>query len=258
MPRRRSAIALCLVLLACARSSADLGDILGPRTLAAVRAAGKLTRNTADSHDLRYLPTVPGREAIRDSIDEARPTVVVELLALARRTGRRLEGAADRLAIANVLRSVSRLEGLQYYSASHGRMRLLYKTSYRIVSPENRHRLEDPLVTAPPAHEEVWVYQEDTTFGGNVYAVSYDIAERSVRMKVVNQTTMRYFVLPMVQPGGMVLSFLIVPDGEDLVFYAVAAARVNGPWARAGAIQESFTNRVDAMYRWFGDLLAAP
>jgi hypothetical protein len=184
--------------------------------------------------------------------------VVVEFLALARLPGRNLVSEAERLAIYNALRSVSRLEGLEYYSASRRQMRLLYKVSHRIASPSARKRMEDPLVNVPPPHDEIWVFQEDTTFGGNVYAVTYDSAPEWVLMRIANQTTIRSMLLPLVQPRNMVLHFLIVPDGEELLFYAVAAARLNGPWARASAVQESFSNRVEAMYRWFAGLVGVP
>jgi hypothetical protein len=253
-----AAIAICFYVVVCALAAGDAADFLGPRTLAAVRASGKLSRSASGSRDLRYLPAVAARDAIRAGVEAAQPTVVVELLALARLPGKTLSAGAGRLAVTNALRSVSRLEGLQYYSSSHGEMRLLYKASYRIASPAERKRLSDPLVAAPPPHEEIWVYQDDTTFGGNVYAVSYDNDPGSVTMRVANQTTLRYLLFPLVPPDGMVLYFLIVPDGEELLFYAVAAVRLSGPWARAGALEQSFSYRVEAMYRWFAAMVSVP
>lgn len=257
MTARSAAIAILLAAGACALLWPDMADFLGSRTLASLRGSGSLTRTTTSSRDLHYLPRVPAREGIRAGLESGEPTMLVEFAALTRVAGRRLDAPEGRLAVYNALRSVNRLEGLEYYSASRGERRLLYKSSYRIASPADRRRLPDPLVSVPPAHDEIWVFQEDTTFGGNVYAVGYDNEPRSVLMKIANETTLRYLLMPLVQPGAMVLYFLVVPDGEELLFYAVAAARLGSPWSRAaGAVEQSFSHRVEAMYRWFSATLA--
>jgi hypothetical protein len=246
---------LCLLAAAGAAVHGDVSGVLGPRTLAALRSEGRLTRSASGSGDLRYLPRVPAGDAVRAGVGAIEPTVVVELLSLTRLDGRSLHLGTDRLAVSNALRSVSRLEGLRYYSASHGEPRVLYRSSFRIASPSDRTRLPDPLVSSPPPHEEICVFQDDTTFGGNVYAVSYDDAPDSLLMRVSNQTPFRYLLFTLVPPGGMALQFLIVPDGEELLFYAVAAVRLSGRWARPGAVEQSFRNRVEAMERWFVELV---
>jgi hypothetical protein len=258
MTSRIPAIGTCLFALACVHVRADLADILGPRTLASLRSRGELTRSATGSADLRYLPSIDGQAAVRKGVESAQPTVVVELLALAKGPNGRLDNDAGRLAVCNTLRSVSRLQGLEYYSTTQGAMRPLYRASYRIASPDNRRRLEDTVVSAPPDHEDIWVYQDDSTFGGNVYDVSYDNAPRYVQMRVANRTVLRYLLLPLVRPGGMVLYFLIVPDGDEFLFYAVAAVRLLGPWAPRGRMEESFAHRVEAMHSWFVNMLGSP
>ncbi len=256
MSSLKPAIIAVLGLLA-ARLPADVSDVVSSRALASVRSKGQLTRSASSTADLRYLPSLACHDAVLAGVNAISPTVIVELLAWTRTEGARLDAPAGRLAVYNALRSMSRLEGLEYYSASHHAMRLLYRTSHRIVSPTDRSRLPDPLVSFPPSTDSIWVYQDDTTFGGNVFRVDYENAERYVLMRVANQNVMRFLLIPLVQAGGTVLYFVIVPDGEEILFYAVAAARLSGPLARVGAVQESFSNRVEAMYRWFKSALGA-
>ena len=250
MRRLRPAIAAALLIIA-AQLHADLGGVEGPRTLATVRERGQITRSAASSADLRYIPNLPSRDTILAGLDAISPTVVVELLAWTRVAGARLSEPAGRLLVYNALRSISRLEGLDYYSASHGEMRLLYRTSHRIAGPFDRSPLPDPLVSTPPERDTIWVYQDDTTFGGNVFRVSYENADRYVVMEITNHNVMRFFLIPLVPAGGTQLYFVTVPDGDEILFYAVAAARLSGPFARIGAVQQSFANRIEAMYRWF-------
>lgn len=258
MRPHRAAIVICFTAAVCAAAAADATGLLGAKTLSAIRSAGKLSRSATGGADLRYLPSIPERDAIRAAVEANNPSSVVELVALASLPGGSLDAEPGRLALCNAVRSVSRLEGLEYYSSTHGDMRLLYKASYRIASPADRKRMADPLVTTPPAHEDIWIYQDDTTFGGNVYTVSYDNAPGALIVRIANQATLRYLLFPVVPPGGMVLYFLIVPDGEEVLFYAVAAMRFSGPWVKAAVVEKSFSYRVDAMYRWFAETLRTP
>ncbi len=56
-----------------------------------------------------------------------------------------------RLRIFNILRSVSTMKGIEYWSASRERMRVMFHDAYVVADAESRKALPDPLVTAIPA-----------------------------------------------------------------------------------------------------------
>jgi hypothetical protein len=252
-------LSILAILLLSTSAGAEIRDIVGPLTLESVRSAGKLTRSAAGAENLLFVPWVAARKTVRAAIDAVQPTLVVELLAWERFEQDGLETPEGRLRIHNTLRAVSRLEGLHYYSASRRRVHLLYRTSHRIAAPSVRDRMPDPVVNVAPAAQTFWVYQDDTTFGANVFEITYEDGPEYVLMRAANTTVMRSLLLPVVRSGGMVSQFIIVPWGNEVLFYAVAAARLVGPWASSlGAAQVSFTNRVSAMWDWFRAQIASP
>ena len=143
------------------------------------------------------------------------------------------------------------MEGIEYYSASRKRMRTLFAQSYVIDGPEKQERVPDPLVREIPAYSRLYIFQEDLTFGENVYRSEYRYSEQYFFLTNRNTTTMRYFLLPMVRPEQSVTYILLVPAGKELLFYGATGAHTMGFFGLERKKEESFYNRLKAIYGWF-------
>jgi hypothetical protein len=156
----------------------------------------------------------------------------------------------DLLGIYNALQSVSALEGIEYFSQSRNRNRILYRASYFVSAVTNREPLPDPEVSAIPASNASLLFQDDTTFGRNVYQAEYLFEPNIVTLRLRNLTTMWWSIFPLVRPENFRTVIVVTPTDAGLLFYAVTAIRA----ANVGFIRErgqvSLSNRLDALERW--------
>jgi hypothetical protein len=67
---------------------------------------------------------------------------------------------------------------------------------------------------------------------------------------------MRYLLLPMVKPLDSVSFILLIPSGEEILFYGISGARTMRLLGLERSKEDSFYNRLKAIYGWFGDRMA--
>lgn len=262
MPTVRStAMAIALTLVTCSSAFADPGRIHEalPRLSAEERAEllheGELTRFFGDGDTLALIPGTALRDHVREDIEGMDLLIGVEALfafdppaALAR------EPERDRY-IYNVLRSVSTLEGIEYYSASRKRMRTFFYESYAITDPESREPLPDPIVRAVPPEDAILVYQRDSSMGSNVSRLTYRYTGDAVAISIENLTMMHYYLVPLVAPGNLHMHLMVIPGNEQFLFYGVCGVDAHNFLGLAQRKRASFYNRIKAMYGWFVDEL---
>lgn len=162
------------------------------------------------------------------------------------------------LEVYNILRSISSLEGIEYYSASRERMRTLFAEAWAVKSPEDKQKIADPLVEHIPDRDTIFIHQKDLTFGKNISKVEYQRGEQSFRMNIVNLTTMTYMFFPIVGKENMSMQLLIVPSREGVLFYGLNTVDVMDLKIFHNKMRDSFTNRMVALYNWFLSQLQNP
>lgn len=155
------------------------------------------------------------------------------------------------LELYTILRSISTLEGIEYYSASRDRMRLLFEESWVIESPENPARLPDPIDSSIPDRDTLYIHQKDLTFGKSMSRVVYRHEANALSMSITNETTMRYMFFPLLKEGNMSMQMLILPVEEGIVFYGLSTVDVMDLKVFHDKMRASFTNRLIALKDWF-------
>lgn len=161
------------------------------------------------------------------------------------------------LILYNILRSVSTLEGLEYYSASRDEMRLLFEESWVIADPDNsKEALPDPLVSTIPSEDSLFIHQKDKSFGSNESEMNFLAGSGAFASDVINLTTMRYKgIFKVVDPENMQIHLIVVPVEEGLLMYGTMSAQTRNVKAFLDRAQNSFTNRVIALTEWYGKRL---
>lgn len=160
--------------------------------------------------------------------------------------------AAEMAEIYGYLRAVGSLEGIEYWSASRNTLRTFYAESYRIENQESRVRMPDPIAPAPgsiPATETFLAFQRDLSFGSNVYKYTFTYQGEAFIVHQNNLTKMNYGLLPVINPGSLSTHLLIIRAEDAIVFYAESGA--DAPGILKGKLEVSFTNRAEALFRWF-------
>ncbi|MFP4329397.1 MAG: DUF6675 family protein [Alkalispirochaetaceae bacterium] len=196
--------------------------------------------------DTRFTPRIVAE------VEELDPKLGIEARFVVPLPQRVLEDPDFELRLYNILRSVSTMEGIQYYSASRDRMRTFYHESYAVSSPEAGDRLEDPLVSRVPDESRIHVFQRDSSFGRNVQQIDYLYHEDNVLLRMENLTTMFYNrVIPLVGEGNLRTYLVVEPVDRGVVFYGHLAVRVGALFGMEERAQASFYNRIKALYDWF-------
>ena len=214
---------------------------------------------TADEKVLKSLKKIRREEAehmamVKEAIASLDPSLVVEALYLYRKPEIAAAGGwteAERTALYNALTGIGSLKGIQYYSASRGRMRTLYESSYIVDGPEGRFALEDPVVALPPERATLYAVQKDLTFGEHRYRYDFQTAPGAFVFVQENLTELNYGIVPVLGTGRWRTVVLVADAGASLVIYAASAARTTLVPGIEGKVRESFANRADALYQWF-------
>ena len=241
--------ALFMILGAATASAAPLGSVVDMETASAL-LRGEEPRASSAAGGLSLLPLHQAAYAIRDAIRSEPSDVVVEAAFLWLRPG---PSAPDEILRAyNALRSIGRLEGIEYYSASRGRMRTLYERSTLMAGPDSDVALPDArLPSLPAGGETLYALQRDTTFGENRYRVELSSGDGYVRQSSSNLTEMRLGFIPVAGPGDVVVRVLVLQVDEGLLFYVASSAKAPVVPGVRGSLERSFANRAAAAFAWF-------
>ncbi len=152
-----------------------------------------------------------------------------------------------------LLCSVEKLTGLEYWSASRKKMRLLYETVYKIESETSRKPVDSPTPVHAAALDpgqslDFLAFQKDTSFGANVFGYTLGRGGDSLLLKSQNLTVMRYLLLPFVSPGNMQSWLWVIPCREGLLLYFMMNIEsINFAVER---VFESTSNRALALLGW--------
>jgi hypothetical protein len=256
--RKARALAAIALSAACACASAEdatlptAASLLGPGAYEEVRASGRAVRLGKGAPTL--LPAHPAAASVQAAIAADNPPILVETVFVLPR--RAPTGSAAREAelasIYGLMRSIGTLEGIEYYSASRKKMRTFYAESYLLDGPLTKKRLPDPAPPAPgaiPRAESLFAFQRDLSFGANVYRYDFESSPGAVRVVAANLTRMSYSFVPVMAPEALRTRLLVIQAEDAIVFYAASGA--DAPSVFKGKLEDSFSNRAEALFKWF-------
>ena len=235
---------------------------LSAENIRELESEGELTRYFYAPGDLAYFPALPEdiAGAVVADIEGTSPNVGVESLFLLEVPGLAVSHESglergDLLTIYNTLRTVSSLEGVEYYSASRKRMRTFFREAYAISDISSRERVPDPLVESVPREETVLIHQRDLTFGKNTSEAVYRHSKDVINLSLTNLEIMRYALLPFIQERGMRTHLIILPMDGYIGFYAYCGVETISFLGIEKSKSDSFYNRMKALYTWFRENL---
>ncbi len=247
---------LCLTLagfMAADDLSNRLRALLPERTVSELVEKGKAQKNSY--REKGVVPTLaPSIPLSRDALSfwsGKDPSFFVESLFLYRKkAGAETAPGDDVPRVSAILRSLSTLEGIEYYSTSRKRMRTLYEKSYTIDDPKTRKRLPD-RTEGSAAGVSVYALQKDLTFGEYVYRYSYLQNQDSVAFLSENLETLSYKVIKGINPERLRVSLIVLDMGDCLLVYGLTRADIPAIPAIDERLNASFTTRAEAIYQWF-------
>lgn len=200
------------------------------------------------------LPAIEFTKEIRDRMIEGGLTLGMEGLYLLSDLpeGYKSKPEDEKLLILyNILRSISTLEGLEYYSYTAKKMKLLFEESWVMEKGNPRNKLEDPLTDSLIPRDLIYIHQKDNRFGKNQYTMSYRNEEQNMSASINNLSQLKVSGLfRVVEKEKMQIHICVLPVQEGILVYVTMAAATDTNSFRERA-QQSFANRATALKVWF-------
>lgn len=196
------------------------------------------------------------RQSVSRIIDSLKPNMMVETLSLYQKPEHSHKtpytwDEEQKTGIFNQLLAISTLTGIQYYSASRGTMRTFFEYSSVIDGPDTKNPVPDPVYSSPPALLTVYARQKDLTFGDTIYRYDFTASDGAVFFIQENLTSLSVSLIPAIGKGNLKTVLAVFDCGDSLLVYSVSLAKalsVPGMGERIGA---SFSNRAEAILKWF-------
>jgi len=219
---------------------------------------GELLQFHPSQMDTQLLPDTPLSASIGKQMGEADLNIGIEMLRFMCNSWfpsayRNAPINERQLTLYNILRSISTLQGLTYYSASRDEFRTLFEESWAIASlRKSREALPDPIVDDIIPLDTILIHQKDKSFGNNQSKVTYRVVGRDMSIAIENLTPMRYKgLVRVVNPGNMQIRIIVIPVQEGLLVYGAMAAETLNVKSFLKRAQSSFTNRIIAITQWY-------
>jgi hypothetical protein len=256
---RFSLVAISMMFLALRAEAADpLSAYVGSRDLQSLRGGTVLKAGFVHGGSLKLIPSVSSAASISAAVKSLDPSVGAELLQIIPGNGPALDSPAGVLSLYNALHAVSTMKGVTYYSVTRGKEMVLFLQSYVIPSPDKPSSpLPDPVFSELPLENDLYTLQEDSSFGRNTYAEHISVLADHLYLKSENLTTITLLLMPIVTPRNLVSHVVVVPTGQDLLFYGVACLRSGFPLGDMNSRTQSMENRLAALAGWLRVRLAA-
>ncbi|MFQ6070096.1 MAG: DUF6675 family protein [Candidatus Aminicenantales bacterium] len=257
---KRKTFLLLLVFLQAVSASANSGGYfaskIGMRLYQRLRSCGEIASKIGRNNRLSLIPNIPEKSGIMREIGDINPSLGIEILFLYKHPELNVDENPQRLlTVYNILRSISTLKGVKYYSLSRHKRRILFVETYVIDSPQKRKKRKDPLVTDIPSRSSVFAYHRDSSLGRYVSHIDYRYQNHVISMKMENVSSIKLFIFPVVEPHHLVNYLILFPNGDEILFYGLSCINTVS-FLRLGDDKiESLYNRTKALLRWFQDSL---
>jgi hypothetical protein len=267
---KNSLLTIAFSMLTLPVFSASLEELVDMGAAASLKAAsesaalgsadvGSVTELQMKNPNPRLLPKNGELQRfVLETLNNLEPNILVETLSLYQRPQSSPQTAnpagwsqEEQTGLFNQFIALSSLKGIQYYSESRKAMRIFYESSTVIDDPFKKNPQPDPSFAACPDSLTLYARQKDLTFGDNIYRFEYHTGSDIIYFSQENISSMNAGIIPAIGKNKFRTVMAVIDAGDTLLIYAAAMAKtvsVPGMGERIGA---SFTNRVNAILKWF-------
>ncbi len=212
------------------------------------------------SNELRLLPKFEKESAVKENLVQKKegdyPYTYESLYFLNKqdilKTSNSSAKNIDLNDVSRVCRSISKMQGMTYYSTTRKKELVLYKKAFTIASADSKTPIPDNN-TGNADGQVLYAYQDDNSFGVTRYELHYYQNQEEGELLAVftNKDVMGIGPFKAIYPDNLVINLMVKDCGENLLLYICADLdSVNFPGIK-GQITDSISSRMDAIYKWF-------
>ncbi|MBB6478995.1 DUF6675 family protein [Spirochaeta isovalerica] len=158
------------------------------------------------------------------------------------------------LILYNIVREVSHISGVQYWSRTKERYRTLFEDVY--VVGEDKKPLYDMPVFEIPEYDSFEIHMKEANLGRDYYLAEYRYDGRNMSFSLTNTSNVT-FLLKVVGSENMQIDLLLMPGEEEILIYGYCGVKLANP-GFVNKIMDpysSFFRRLYAMEIWFENSL---
>lgn len=151
--------------------------------------------------------------------------------------------------ISVLMRSVSKMQGMKYYSNTSKKYKVLYEKAYTIDNPKDRNKIPDKNVGSTK-NQVYYLIQDDASFGVTAYSDVIEESEDAVYAYLNNEDALGIAFVKAIKPKDLGISIIAVDCGEEIVLYLSMDACCKKFPGIENTMTDSLRARVEALYNW--------
>lgn len=222
-------------------------EIVGERNYEILKKEGKIQVNRFNdrSNVLELMPeTEISKKLFGKWKDRNLSSMAGENLYLLEKNGSSIED------VSVILRSVSKLEGTEYYSNRKKKNEILYRNAYCTKSETDNSKVEDNVQGNADGQIQ-YCLLDDNSLGKTYYRISYLQTENEVAAEFSNITNVSYGPIKAVSSGNLVIGAVFIDCGDEYLVYMAEKADFFSLGFLEDKIKKSLLSRLDAIYGCF-------
>lgn len=236
------------------RTFEELTSTLNADELEELKSFNSVFRYTKKRNELIYTPAVPLASKITERFGSLEPDVGVEAFFKLPYPEDMPGGVTRDLIMYNIVREVSKISGVQYWSRTKDRYRVLFDDVY--VVDEKRKAVEDKFVDRIPSYDSFEIHMDEANLGSDYYLAEYNFDGTDMSFSLTNTSNMS-FLLKVVGKEDMHIDLLLMPLEDEILIYGYCGVKLANP-RFVNRIMDpfsSFFRRLYAMEIWFSNSL---
>ena len=151
-----------------------------------------------------------------------------------------------------ILRSVSKMQGMQYYSNGEKKWTTLYHDAYCVSGPSEKTKVPDNTTGSADGVVQ-YCLLNDNSLGKTNYKVSYFQTENEISMQLENTTAVTYGPIKAVKPENLHINLVMTICDDFIVVYMNVKANFLSLGFLEKRMQRSLLARLDAIFNWFSE-----
>ena len=236
-----------------------LEDIIDSKYINELKENNKISRffTEKDNSDFQFYPDLElSKNATKNwkSTRQDNPNFTIESIYRLEKSKQEFSGKdLDKIIfedakIKKILRSISKMEGIEYYSNSRKRTEVLYSKAYTVNNPTERKKVEDNFNYL---ENPIYVLLDDKSFGEYLSVINNDSKGFENCFEYLNIDNINYGIIKAVEPNNMQVFLDVINCEDEIIVYVFIQSKMDVPAIFKSKIYDSFVARTDALFEWF-------
>ena len=152
--------------------------------------------------------------------------------------------------VSRVMRSISSMQGITYYSNTKKKDRVLYDKAYTISDPSSKVAIADKT-TGNADGKVLYCLLNDASFGITRYKLNYYQSNNELYSTFTTTDAMGLGPITGIEAGDLIINILVIDCGDSFLLYLAPDANCKNIPGIDKKVQDSLIARMDSIYKWF-------